>query len=161
MRSKKEIREIMRVFEQNMPNPKCELEFKNPYTLLVAVVLSAQSTDKGVNKATKPLFEIVDTPQKMLDLGIDGLKSKGEVCPAWKRSNPAQAIMTPLSVQYLIGGAAKIRFDSFESFCRALRKYVLAATPPETTKFLPSGYFSLKISMAFLSFLTKQSVAAY
>jgi len=75
MRNKKEILEIMHIFEQNMPNPKCELEFKNPYTLLVAVVLSAQSTDKGVNKATKPLFEVVDTPQKMLDLGIDGLKS--------------------------------------------------------------------------------------
>ncbi|HCU59327.1 MAG TPA: endonuclease III, partial [Alphaproteobacteria bacterium] len=54
--------------------PKCELHFKNPYTLLVAVVLSAQSTDKGVNKATEPLFEIVDTPQKMLDLGIENLK---------------------------------------------------------------------------------------
>ena len=75
MRNKKEILEIMRVFEKHMPDPKCELIYKNPYTLLVAVVLSAQSTDKGVNKATKPLFEIADTPQKMLDLGIDGLKS--------------------------------------------------------------------------------------
>lgn len=75
MRKKEEILEIMHIFEQNMPDPKCELEFKNPYTLLVAVVLSAQTTDKGVNKATKPLFEIVDTPQKMLDLGIERLKS--------------------------------------------------------------------------------------
>ena len=58
-----------------MPNPKCELEFKNPYTLLVAVVLSAQTTDKGVNKATKSLFEIADTPQKMLNLGLESLKS--------------------------------------------------------------------------------------
>ena len=69
MRNKKEINEMMHVFEKTMPDPKCELNFKNPYTLLVAVVLSAQSTDKGVNKATKPLFETVDTPQKMLDLG--------------------------------------------------------------------------------------------
>ena len=75
MRNKKEINEMMHVFEKTMPDPKCELNFKNPYTLLVAVVLSAQSTDKGVNKATKPLFETVDTPQKMLDLGIDGLKT--------------------------------------------------------------------------------------
>ncbi len=75
MRTKAQILEIMRAFESLDPNPKCELEFKNAYTLLVAVVLSAQSTDKGVNKATKPLFEIVDTPQKMLDLGIDKLKS--------------------------------------------------------------------------------------
>ena len=65
----------MRIFEKLMPDPKCELVYKNPYTLLVAVVLSAQSTDKGVNKATKPLFEIVDTPQKMIDLGIERLKS--------------------------------------------------------------------------------------
>ena len=74
MRNKKEILEIMGIFEKLMPEPKCELHFKNPYTLLVAVVLSAQSTDKGVNKATEPLFEIVDTPQKMLDLGIENLK---------------------------------------------------------------------------------------
>ena len=67
--------EITHIFEELMPNPKCELEFKNAYTLLIAVVLSAQSTDKGVNKATKELFEVADTPQKMLSLGIEGLKS--------------------------------------------------------------------------------------
>ncbi len=51
------------------PEPKGELDYKNPYTLLVAVVLSAQATDVGVNKATGPLFEAADTPQKMLELG--------------------------------------------------------------------------------------------
>ncbi|MCC7275783.1 MAG: endonuclease III [Alphaproteobacteria bacterium] len=51
------------------PEPRSELEYLNPYTLLVAVVLSAQATDVGVNRATGPLFAIVDTPQKMLDLG--------------------------------------------------------------------------------------------
>ena len=56
------------------PNPKSELEYTNPYTLLVAVVLSAQSTDAGVNKATRSLFKIADSPQKMVDLGIDKLK---------------------------------------------------------------------------------------
>lgn len=56
------------------PEPKSDLEYTNPYTLLVAVTLSAQATDAGVNKATKKLFEIADTPQKILDLGIDGLK---------------------------------------------------------------------------------------
>ncbi len=74
MRSKKEINEMMGIFEKLMPEPKCELDFKNPYTLLVAVVLSAQSTDKGVNKATESLFKVADTPQKMLDLGLDKLK---------------------------------------------------------------------------------------
>lgn len=52
-----------------LPEPKTELEYLNPYTLLVAVVLSAQATDVGVNKATGPLFAIADTPQKMLALG--------------------------------------------------------------------------------------------
>ena len=74
MRSKKEILEIMEIIEKENPNPKCELNFCNAYTLLVAVVLSAQATDKGVNKATKELFEKVDSPQKMLELGEDGLK---------------------------------------------------------------------------------------
>lgn len=57
------------------PNPRGELYSTNPFTLLVAVVLSAQATDKGVNKATKSLFAVADTPQKMLALGEDGLKS--------------------------------------------------------------------------------------
>ena len=55
------------------PEPKSELEYVNPYTLLVAVVLSAQATDKSVNLATGPLFKVADTPQKMLALGVDGL----------------------------------------------------------------------------------------
>ncbi len=60
--------------KEQIPVPKGELNYTNHYTLLVAVVLSAQSTDKGVNKATKALFEKVTTPQEMLDLGEDHLK---------------------------------------------------------------------------------------
>jgi endonuclease-3 len=56
------------------PDPKGELDYINPYTLLVAVVLSAQATDIGVNKATGPLFKIVDTPEKMVALGEARLK---------------------------------------------------------------------------------------
>jgi endonuclease-3 len=63
------------------PEPKGELDYVNPYTLLVAVVLSAQSTDVGVNRATKPLFAKVDTPQKMLAFGearlIEAIRSLG------------------------------------------------------------------------------------
>ncbi len=76
MRNKKEVLEIMSVFAEKDPNPRCELDYKNAFTLLVAVVLSAQSTDKGVNKATKNLFATVDTPQKMVDLGLDKLKEQ-------------------------------------------------------------------------------------
>lgn len=57
------------------PEPKGELDFINPYTLLVAVALSAQATDVSVNKATEPLFKIVDTPQKMVKLGETKLKN--------------------------------------------------------------------------------------
>jgi len=62
-----------RLAEAN-PNPRGELEYINPYTLLVAVVLSAQATDVSVNKATEPLFEVADTPRKMLALGEARLK---------------------------------------------------------------------------------------
>ena len=55
-----------------LPEPKTELEYKNPYTLLVAVVLSAQATDVGVNRATKGLYAAADTPQAMVALGVDG-----------------------------------------------------------------------------------------
>ena len=64
-----EVREIFRRFAVQRPEPKGELEHLNAFTLLVAVVLSAQATDAGVNKATRPLFKIADTPQKMLALG--------------------------------------------------------------------------------------------
>jgi len=56
------------------PNPTTELKSRNPYTLLVAVVLSAQMTDRGVNRATEVLFNRIDTPQAMVELGEDGLK---------------------------------------------------------------------------------------
>jgi endonuclease-3 len=75
MRNTAEILEILSVFAKQNPNPKCELNFHNPYTLLVAVMLSAQSTDKGVNRATEELFKVADTPQKMVELGTEKLKT--------------------------------------------------------------------------------------
>ena len=56
------------------PNPTTELNYNSPFELLVAVILSAQATDKGVNKATARLFPVANTPQAILDLGVDGLK---------------------------------------------------------------------------------------
>ncbi len=66
--------EIFRRFHEIEPNPKGELEHTSPFTLLVAVVLSAQATDAGVNKATRGLFRVADTPQAILDLGEDALR---------------------------------------------------------------------------------------
>ena len=79
--SRSEIETLYTRLEAKMPEPKGELESVNPYTLLVAVVLSAQSTDVGVNKATRPLFAVVDTPQKMLAFGearlVEAIRSLG------------------------------------------------------------------------------------
>jgi endonuclease III len=69
-----EIEEFFRRLADARPEPRGELDYLNPYTLLVAVVLSAQATDASVNKATAPLFKIVDTPQKMLAFGAARLK---------------------------------------------------------------------------------------
>src|ERR1700748_2090741 len=72
MRSKFSKTEAETSFERlkkHNPHPKTELQYKNPYTLLVAVALSAQATDKSVNKATAPLFKTIDTPQKMVAEG--------------------------------------------------------------------------------------------
>lgn len=72
--SNKQFDEIFKIWQKENPHPKTELIYTNNYTLLVAVVLSAQSTDIGVNKATAALFKIADTPQKMLKLGEAKLK---------------------------------------------------------------------------------------
>ena len=68
------VQEIFTRFQKANPEPKGELEHVNAFTLLVAVVLSAQATDVGVNKATRPLFAVADTPQKMLALGEDRVR---------------------------------------------------------------------------------------
>ena len=72
--SEAEVREAFERFRNASPEPRGELEHINPYTLLVAVALSAQATDAGVNRATKNLFPIADTPEKMVALGEDRLR---------------------------------------------------------------------------------------
>jgi len=68
------VKEFFARLQQQNPEPKGELEYTNVYTLLVAVVLSAQATDTGVNKATRDLFKVVSTPEQMVMLGEEGLK---------------------------------------------------------------------------------------
>jgi endonuclease III len=70
------VAEIFRRLAAAKPDPKGELEYVNPFTLLVAVVLSAQATDAGVNKATRALFKVADTPKKMLGLGVEGVQER-------------------------------------------------------------------------------------
>ncbi len=71
--SKAEAEEFFARLKKHTPEPKTELQYVNPYTLLVAVVMSAQATDKGVNKATAPLFKTVKTPEQMVALGEEKL----------------------------------------------------------------------------------------
>jgi endonuclease-3 len=72
---KSKINEVFRRFYTHNPEPKGELNSVNSYTFLVAVILSAQATDIGVNKATEKLFKVADTPEKMVKLGLDKLKN--------------------------------------------------------------------------------------
>lgn len=71
--TKAEAEEFFARLKRQMPEPRTELEYKNPFTLLVAVALSAQATDRSVNKATESLFKIADTPEKMAALGVQKL----------------------------------------------------------------------------------------
>ncbi len=70
------VTEIFRRFAAAEPEPKSELAYSSPYTLLVAVVLSAQATDAGVNKATPALFALADTPEKMVALGVEAVTER-------------------------------------------------------------------------------------
>ena len=73
MNQQKRIEILTRLRAQN-PHPTTELNYSSPFELLIAVILSAQATDKGVNKATDKLFPVANTPQAILDLGLEGLK---------------------------------------------------------------------------------------
>ncbi len=66
--------EIFERLKANDPNPTTELAYETPFELLISVILSAQATDVGVNKATEKLYKVANTPQKIFDLGVDGLK---------------------------------------------------------------------------------------
>ena len=68
-------RAIFERLREANPHPRTELEFRTPFELLVAVILSAQATDRSVNRATRDLFRVASTPQRMLELGVDGLSA--------------------------------------------------------------------------------------
>jgi endonuclease III len=97
-----------RLRKQN-PEPKGELEYTNPYTLLVAVVLSAQATDTGVNKATRALFKIVKTPQDMLKLGEAGLISHIKTIGLYKNKGKFIMELSRLLIEHHRGQVPKTR----------------------------------------------------
>lgn len=82
--TKTEINEIFRRLSVQRPNPRSDLIYSDPFTLLVAVVLSAQATDASVNKATKPLFMVAGTPHKMVQLGEEGIAKYIRTIGLWR-----------------------------------------------------------------------------
>ena len=91
MRSAAAVKKLFERFEADQPDPRTELNFSNPFTLVVAVALSAQTTDVAVNKATGPLFALADTPQAMLDLGEERLMQM--ISSIWLYRNKAKNVM--------------------------------------------------------------------
>ena len=111
--SEKEMIEVFTRWRSQNPNPASELDYVNPFTLLVAVVLSAQATDRGVNKATGPLFKIADTPEKMLALGEEGLISYIKTIGLYK--NKAKHVL----------GLSKKLIDDYNSEVPATREELM------------------------------------
>lgn len=115
------VHEIFARFSKISPEPMGELEHVNPYTLLVAVVLSAQATDAGVNRATRALFKVADTPAKMVALGEDRLREYIKTIGLYR--NKAKNVVL-LSQQLLTdhGGAIPADRDELEKLAGVGRK---------------------------------------
>ena len=111
--SPSEMHEVFSRWQAANPKPASELDYVNAFTLLVAVVLSAQTTDKGVNKATGPLFKVADTPEKMLALGEEGLISYIKTIGLYK--NKAKHVI----------GLSKKLIDDFNSTVPATREELM------------------------------------
>jgi endonuclease-3 len=103
------------------PDPRTELDYVNPYTLLVAVVLSAQATDKGVNRAAAPLFKVADTPAKMLKLGEAGVAEHIKTIGLWRnKARNVIALSKALVEQH--GGEVPRERDALEALPGVGRK---------------------------------------
>ena len=115
------IDEIFRRFASADPEPKSELEYRDPFTLLVAVVLSAQATDAGVNKATRSLFKVADTPEKMVRLGEARLREHIKTIGLYR--NKARNVVL-LSRQLIVehGGKVPRNRDALEALPGVGRK---------------------------------------
>lgn len=121
MLSRATISTIFSRFSAENPEPKTELEFVNTYTLLVAVILSAQATDAGVNKATRALFARVDSPQKMLALGEEGLKAHIKTIGLFNSKAKNVIAMSEMLVERF-GGEVPADLEALESLPGVGRK---------------------------------------
>jgi endonuclease-3 len=119
--SKLQVEQFFARLQRQTPEPKTELAYKNPFTLLVAVVLSAQATDKGVNKATEKLFRVADTPQKMVGLGEEGLTAHIRTIGLYRNKAKNVIALSRLLVERH-GGAVPHDRDSLEALPGVGRK---------------------------------------
>ena len=117
----KDIDEAFRRFAAANPEPKGELNYTNPFTLLVAVVLSAQATDAGVNKATPALFALADTPEKMVALGEDRIRELIRTIGLYRtKARNVAALSEKLIAEY--GGAVPMTREALQSLPGVGRK---------------------------------------
>ena len=117
------------------PEPRSELEYVNPFTLLVAVVLSAQATDAGVNKATRALFAVADTPQKMLALGEERLRDMIKTIGLYRnKAKNIIALSAKLVEEYRRRGAALARRCSKPCRASDARPPMSFSTPPSASR---------------------------
>ena len=118
---KARIQEIFDRFAAREDHPKTELNYKNPFTLVVAVALSAQATDKGVNKATEALFRDADTPAKMAALGVEGLMAYIKTIGLYRnKAKNVVALSNILLDQY--GGEVPLNREALQSLPGVGRK---------------------------------------
>lgn len=113
--------ELFRRLQQQNPHPTTELNYSTPFELLIAVILSAQATDKSVNLATKPLFVVANSPSAMLALGVDGLKSYIKTIGLFN-NKALNIIKTCEILQNQHGGAVPKDRDSLEALPGVGRK---------------------------------------
>jgi endonuclease-3 len=115
------VREIFTRFAAVRPHPRTELDYLNPFTLLVAVVLSAQATDVGVNKATRALFALADTPEKMLALGEDRVRTLIKTIGLYRTKAKNVIALSERLVRHFGGDVPRTRIE-LESLPGAGRK---------------------------------------
>lgn len=107
--SKEKSTQLYELLAADRPNPTTELNFTNPYTLVVAVALSAQATDVGVNKATQALFKAADTPQKMLDLGLKAVENHIKTIGLWRNKAKNVIALSQMLIDEFGGEVPKTR----------------------------------------------------
>ncbi|MEZ6029256.1 MAG: endonuclease III [Hyphomonadaceae bacterium] len=103
--------EMFKRLAKARPNPKTELSYKDPYTLVVAVALSAQATDVSVNKATADLFKVADTPEKMLALGEEGVAEHIRTIGLWRNKAKNVIALSRLIIEKHGGKTPRSRED--------------------------------------------------